>query len=351
MQAHSSTSSSEPSPDQIHPRRSKLRSGLWFVVGVFVVIGCFEAAVAYRFSIPANAQEPSGSLQRFFNYGLSIEAKLDRSVGNAQQEPTNIVKAGWISTELYPPTDHWEQAQQRVVFYGMSFTNRIARELALLDSSIGINTRAGPAAPLSHSMALFEADPLRDQANVVIVGVLSSSMPHMQGMTGLGYTPENPAPHTFPMYTLVDEELNRYDPPILRRDEFVKAYREKGDLWKKHLSAIAEHDVHWDSFVFRRSITDRSATIRLIRRAWASRKVDQVARRVYSPQTGYKVENPSMAAVPKILTSMHTQCQESGQRLIVILLHARNEPGHLDTWLSDQLTPRWNLCDLDQRHL
>jgi len=332
-EAHSSISSSEHQPLS----RLKLSSIFWFVAGVFVVAGCFEGIVANMFSIPPNAQEPSGSLERFFNYGLSIEAKLDRSVGNNNQEPTAIVRAGWISTELYPPSENWESASQRVVFYGMSFTNRIAKQMRELDSPPAISTRAGPGAPLSHSFALFGADPWRTQADVVIVGILSSSIPYLQGFTGLGYTPENPAPHTFPMYTFVEGQLERFDPPIMQRDQFVEAYRTQSDLWKEHRKAMSEHDVHWDPFVFNRSILDRSALVRLLRRAWASRNVDLVAQEVYSSKDGYDIDNPSIAAVPEILRRMHEECTSAGQEFIVILLHARGEPGHLHAWLNDQL--------------
>jgi len=311
---------------------------MWFGVGILVVMAGFELAVAAMFSMGPNDREPSGSLERFFSYGYSIETKLDRTVGRDDQEPTNIVKAGWVPTELYPATDAWNAADQQLMFFGMSFTNNIARELRELDPSLGILTRAGPGAPLSHSMALFNADPWRSQADTVIVGVLSSSIPYMQGMTGLGYTPESPAPFAYPKYTLIDGELIETAPPIMERDQFVEAYRAQGEVWDAQLASFQKHDAYWDAFGFKRSITDRSAMVRLVRRAWASRKIGQANKQVYSPKSGYKTEHPVMAAVPKILTTMHEQCQADGQHLVVLLLHARNEPGHLDTWLSDLLT-------------
>jgi len=298
----------------------------------------FELVVAAKFSMGLNDREPSGSLERFFSYGYSTEAKLDRSVGGEDQEPTNIVKAGWVPTELYPAMEEWIAADQQLIFYGMSFSNRVARELGEFDPTLGILTRAGPGAPLSHSMALFHADPWRSQADIVVVGVLSSSLPYMQGMTGLGYTPESPAPYAYPKYTLVDGALVETMPPIMERDQFVEAFRGQGGAWDGQLASFQEHDAYWDAFALKRSITDRSAMARLVRRAWASRKIGQVAKNVYTQKSGYKTEHPVMSAVPEILTTMHEQCQTDGQRLVVLLLHARNEPGHLDTWLSDRLT-------------
>lgn len=304
---------------------------------MLAVFLAFEAVVAVMFSMPPGAREPSGSLERYFSYGYSIESKLNRSVGDASQEPAAIVRAGWIPTELYPPAETWDSAPARVVVYGMSFTNRVAAELTKIRPELAIATRAGPGAPFNHSFAMFEADPWRPEADVVVVGILSSSLSHMQSLSGLGFTPESPAPYAFPLFTLVDGELQRRDPVIADRDVFVQAFRDRSDEWNAHLAAIAEHDAYWDPFVFRQFILDRSALIRLVRRAWASRTIDTVRSRVYSNDKGYKIEHPALAAVPAMLAEMQAACDRDGQTLVVLLLHAKGEPGHLDTWLVDNL--------------
>jgi hypothetical protein len=331
MQAPLSTSSSEPHP------RSGIRSIAWSIAGILAVFLAFEAIVAVMFSMPPGAREPSGSLERYFSYGYSIESKLSRSVGYASQEPAAIVRAGWIPTELYPPGETWDSAPARVVVYGMSFTKRVAAELTKIRPELAISTRAGPGAPFNHSFAMFEADPWRSQADVVVVGILSSSLSHMQSLSGLGFTPESPAPYAFPLFTLDDGELHRRDPIIADRDVFVQAFRERSDEWNAHLAAIAEHDAYWDRFVFSHSILDRSALIRLVRRAWASRNIDIGRSKVYTNSKGYKTEHPAMAAVPAMLAEMQAACDRDGQMLVVLLLHARGEPGHLDSWLADTL--------------
>jgi hypothetical protein len=308
------------------------------MVGVLAVFLAFETVVAVMFSMPDGAREPRGSLEQYFSYGYSIESKLNRSVGDASQEPAAIVRAGWIPTELYPPGENWEEAPARVVVYGMSFTNRVAAELSKIRPELAIATRAGPGAPFNHSFAMFQEDPWRAEADVVVVGILSSSLAHLQSLSGQGFTPESPAPYAFPMYTLADGELQRRDPVISDRDEFVRAFRKRSDAWKKHLATIAEHDAYWDPFVFNHSITDRSALARLVRRAWASRKVDSARSDVYGSVKGYKTEHPALAAVPAMLAEMQAACDRDGQMLVVLLLHAKGEPGHLDSWLTESLT-------------
>jgi len=336
-QAPSSTFSSEPrSADSPRPH-GVLRSLIWSVAGVLAVFLAFETAVAVMFSMPDGTREPQGSLQRYFSYGYSIESKLKRSVGDASQEPAAIVRAGWMTTEFYTPGENWESATARVVIYGMSFTNRVAAELTNIRPEFAVLTRAGPGAPFNHSFAMFESDPWRAEADVVIVGILSSSLSHMQSLSGLGFTPESPAPYAFPLFTLVDGELHRRAPVIADRDTFVYAFRERSEEWDAHIATLAEHDEYWDGFVFDQSVLDRSALIRLVRRAWASRTIGTVGSKVYTKAKGYKTEHPAMAAVPAMLAEMKAACDRDGQTLVVLLLHAKGEPGHLDSWLADTL--------------
>lgn len=331
-QAPSSTSSSDT------PRyRGRTRTVLWMIAGVVSAFGAFEACVAILFSMPPDAREPSGSLGRYFSYGYSTESKLIRSVGSEGQTPTAIIRAGWIPTELYPPGEDWADAPRRVIFYGMSFTNRTAAQLRAIRPDDAILTRAGPAAPFSHSAAMFEADPWRTQADTVVVGILASSIPYLRSTSGLGFTPESPAPYAFPMYTLQGDGLVKRDPPISDRDEFVREFRARSPRWFQQRDWLRAEDAYWDPFVFSRSMLDRSAIIRLVRRAWASMRIDTEQDRVYNHKRGYRTDDPALAAVPVMLRSMNERCSADGQHLIVLLLHTRGEPGHLRDWLAPEL--------------
>ena len=332
-QAPSFTSSSSRS----EPRRS-VRDLLWFAGGVVAVLVAFELVVATLFSMPPDARQPQGTLERYFSYGYSIEAKLRRAVGKPGQQPVNIVRAGWGPSELYTPPDSWQDSDTRIVFYGMSFTNHIAEQFELLSPDVSIVTRAGPAAPLNHSYMLFEMDPWRGEADHVVVGILSSSLPYMQGLSGLGFMPESPAPYTFPKFEIQDGQLHRVDPVITNLDDFARTFRANSDRWQEHLRRLAAHDDYWDSLTVRASLADQSALARLARRAWASRTIDRATARAFDQKAGYNTQNESMQAVPVLLKKMHEECRRHGQQFIVLLLHAQGEPGHLDKWLTKDLT-------------
>lgn len=329
-QAYSSISSSKPN-------RSIARSTAWVLAGLVATLVCFELTTDTLFSMPDDAREPSGAMQRYFSYGYSIESKLHRTVGKEGQEPTAIVRAGWIPTELYDPPEDWDDAPKALTIYGMSFTNRIARALNGIAPDFAVSTRAGPGAPFSHSYAMFEVDPWKSEADIVVVGILSSSIQRMSSLNGLGYSPESPAPFSYPKFELLEGELIRQDPVISDRDTFVDSFRLQNDVWKKHIASLQSNDAYWNSFIYNHSISDRSALIRLIRRARASSFIDSVGSKLYHPERGYPLEHPVIAAIPVMLENMQRACKENEQRFVVLLLHAKGEPGHLNQWLSEDL--------------
>jgi len=307
------------------------------LIGFLLVIATFEGAVATFISFAGEGKSTDNSLVRYFNYGYSIEEKLDRAVGKKGQEASSLIRAGWVSTELYPPSDSWKTREKRIVFYGMSFTNRLAKIIKRTNPEIGILTRAGPAAPLSHSYTLFKADPNRQSASHVVVGILSSSIPYLQGITSLGNSFENPIPYSYPKFTMIDGELKTVTPVISERDDFISSYRARSPKWKAHLAKIRENDSYWDPLLFNKTWMDNSALIRLLRRAWSSRNVRRNEAAVYSKKQGYKTQKPTMQAIPEILLRMQKASRVAGQQLIVVLLHARGEPGFLNKWLSAKL--------------
>lgn len=335
----SSTFSSEPAPPPGTRAGShwNLRDAAWFGLGCVSVLIAFDLLAGALASVPADAREPSGELQRYLNYGESIEAKLDRAVGGPGEEAIGVVRSGWVPTELYPPGPDWQEGGTRVAVYGMSFARRIAYEMKDLDPTLATVRRSGPAAPLSHSYALIEADPVRPEADLVVLGILSSSIPYLQALSGLGFTLENPAPYTFPKFILSKGELVRRDPVIRSRDEFFAAYRDRSPRWQEHLAELRRHDAYWDSFLFEHSIADRSVLAKFVRRAWSARNIDRRRAAVYSAESGYDVDHPSIAAVPLLLRSIRDMCLRDGQQLTVVLLHELGEPGHLARWLRPHL--------------
>src|SRR4051812_24229557 len=73
-------------------KRHVLGIVLW-TIGALIL---FDAAVGFAFRPPLDPRREPSSLQRYFDYGLSIEGKLRREVGSTPDQDAAIVKAGWL---------------------------------------------------------------------------------------------------------------------------------------------------------------------------------------------------------------------------------------------------------------
>ena len=163
-----------------------------------------DAAVGFVFRAPA-APGRATTMQRYFDYGRSIEGKLRRYVGSSPDQDAEIMSAGWLNDCDVPTMAR--PGKLMFDIYGMSFSNNIADRLEQLDPSLASQRFAGPAAPPNHSYACFarRARMGLDRAPIQILGILASSIPRMETLSGLTTSFEAPQPFTYPRYSLTPD--------------------------------------------------------------------------------------------------------------------------------------------------
>ena len=178
---NSSTSSSEPTG------RRGWSDALATLGWMIAALACIDVVVNFAFPPPSDPRVPPSSLQSYFEYGRSLEGKLDRLVGRTDDRTAPICFAGWLDP---PPGDDQPKAlaagaDHMVAFYGMSFTNHVGNALETLDPRFTVRRIAGPAAPPSFAYAAFEGDRGRHDADAVVLGVLDSSVVGLLSDNGL----------------------------------------------------------------------------------------------------------------------------------------------------------------------
>src|SRR5450759_3527853 len=97
LRSSSSTFSSEHARSKRSNGRARLKRHilgivLW-TIGALILI---DAAVGFAFRPPLDPRRAPSSLQRYFDYGRSIEGKLRREVGLTPEQDAAIVRAGWL---------------------------------------------------------------------------------------------------------------------------------------------------------------------------------------------------------------------------------------------------------------
>ena len=228
-----------------------------------------DIAVSLAFGPSANRGH-APDLTRYFEYGRSVEGKLARKMAEDPSRGGNILSAGWIDHEQLkqlPDRPH-EGANLLVAAYGQSFTLNAANAAAKMDTRVTIRPFGGPGAPPSHSYAAYLADAPYRKADVVVFGVLSSTIGLMGSLSGLFSNFESPAPFTYPRYRLTGDRLSAELPLIRSETEFRAAFLRRSGTWQQFKAQLEQSDRGYDAFTFEESVADSSSIVRLLRRGW-----------------------------------------------------------------------------------
>lgn len=300
---------------------------LWIL---FFLVG-FDISMNFLFPYPSNPQVTSpGQLNVYFEYGRSIEGKLSRMVGSTNESSSPIAQAGWLDLELWKtynaPVSRSSTEDLLVAIYGMSFSNDVGGAMKEMDSRIGLRLIAGPAAPPNYSFAAYTLDRGRHQADVVILGLLASSLKALRTMNGMTWQFESPAPYTYPRYFVEEGKLKAIWPKITSLSQLRTALQDK-QQWDAFVTQIRENDQFYNSFLFHRNFFDNSVLVRLTRRAWAQRHQMTVTNQIHD-SGGFNAES-EIPVLQGIVTEFAATAKADGKMPIVLLLNDRGYEDHL----------------------
>lgn len=293
---------------------------------LWVVVWLALADVAVNLAFGSRAAKET-TLGRYFEYGRSVEGKLAQALAEARK-PGSLLSAGWIDPELLESTssERKEGTDLTMAVYGQSFSMHAAHAAVALDGRITLRGFGGPGAPPNHSYAGYKVDTPFRKADVVVFGVLSSSVPDMGSMSGLIWQFESPAPFTFPRYHLAGDQLTEEQPLIKSEAQFRQAFGKPE--WQQFKAQLKASDRGYGWFVFDKSPLDRSAIVRLVRRGWVAHH-EGYDQGVYDAHTGFNPQSEEVQVLKAMIVDLSRRTQARGEHLIVLLLHTRGQSDHL----------------------
>ena len=319
-------------------RRNILATGkLVFWLSLWLAL--IDIGVGTLFRYPRSPQATPSRLQRYFNYGTSIEGKLNHMVGETVAASAQIVRAGWLQSEDWQNRPATLEAGDDlfVAAYGMSFTKHVMQSLGTLDPKITQRIISAPTAPPNHSFKAYFTDRAGRSADVAVVGILASSLQRMRGLSGINWTPESPTPYTYPYYSVdADGQLIETLPVLATQAEFQEAFQQKGERWQAFVRQLDEYDRAYNPAIFRESWLDRSTIARLIRRSLAKRTVGKAETGFYAPALGF-AETPELQALRELIEEFARVARSSGQVPVIVLHNDRGYADHLYLALKDRL--------------
>ncbi len=314
-------------------RRRFWQTGLWTLV--FLVL--LDGAINLGFPYPADPiAHPPNALQQYFAFGQSLEQKLTQSMPPlaASIDRDSVMASGWLNpaTVATEPKVASGKDKTLVAIYGMSFANELGDGLVKLDPRFELRELAAPAAPPNYTFAAYQSDRGQQKAEVAMLAVLTSSVRAMGTMSGATWQFEGPTPYTYPRYRLTGavtgERLAATWPTIRSLEDFRSALLKDRWQWRDYRAQLAEQDRFFRAELFDQSWADRSAIVRMARRAWSQRHKKMMTDQIYDPKTGFK-ETEELAVLRAMVTEFGETTKRDGQVGIVLLIQDQGYKDHL----------------------
>jgi hypothetical protein len=329
----SSTSSSDPSSVESHhePGLTGFRVLFATLIGLAILL-LADVSINRVFKMPASTQAMPSALQQYFDYGRSVEGKLRRMIGAGSDEVSPVAKAGWLSDESKGLAKA-QPGKISMAVYGQSFTFFLADAVQLLDDDFQIVAkRGGPAAPLSHSHALYAEELGQAEPKIVLIGVLASSLPKLVSLTNMTSSFESPVPYTYPRYHLEGGKLLATQPRV-RSLPAMRAALGDADAWGAFVAQLRAHDLAFDASLFMADGFDHSAFARLLRRSYGQHRLNRLEQ-IYHGRAGFTNRDQLLDVAEALLGDVARIAAERGQMVVVLLIHDRGYGDHLVTGLG-----------------
>jgi hypothetical protein len=272
--------------------------------------------------------EPS-SLQRYFDYGRSIEGKLRASVKSDDERSAPIVVAGWIDSDCNRTVAN-VAGTTGISIFGNSFSGQLAEMLAKLDQSVATEQYLGPGAPPSHSYACFVKEEAfgGDHNPVKIIGITASSLPRMESIWGVTTSFEYPQPFTFPRYRLGPGDVLTTHEPSVRSPNDLRRILSDRTRWNAWMAELEAEDYFYSRGLTSADPADKSVIGRMIRRGFGQ----YISRHRTATLRGDdgKLKAPDIVKVlPKLIESFAKRARGAGERPIVVLFEEYGNAGVL----------------------
>lgn len=320
-----------PSPRQkLH---SALTTGFWFCCALV----SFDAAINVLFPYPSDPLDTAPkALNLYFDYGRSLEGKVARQIGPTDATSAPLARAGWLADVPNPEEPKLPKPGHHLIsLYGMSFVGYLAEAVHQLDPSLDMRLHVGPATPPNHTFAAYQRDRGQQQADIVVFGILASSVRGMDAMSGMNLITDVPPPFTFPRYELQNDQLVEIVPQVQSLAQLRQAFQDPQQQ-QAFAAQMQQHDRFFEPFVYQHNLLDHSAILRMIRRAWTKTHQEQVESSIHD-HSGFKPSWEQVPVLKAMVAEFAATARADGKRPLVVLFNDRGFDDHLYQLLEPTL--------------
>jgi hypothetical protein len=299
-----------------------------------------DVIIDVTFRPPADPRVEPSKMERYFDYGRSVESKLRRMIGPTREQSAPVAPVGWLDPDepVTVPSQPSRPDHVLIAAYGQSFTGKLLDALHAIDPRYETRFRGGPGAPLSHSFEMYRMDRGRHEAKVVVIGVLASAIPGLTSLTNMTVQFEGPVPCTYPRFVLRDGKLTAIQPSV-RTFEQLQAVLADPQRWRRFVAELEQHDAGFDRFVFERDLLDASSLGRTIRRGFGQKHAREFNAH-FVGQHGFTNHAGVIDVAEALLAEFAATVRADGKLPYVLLFNDRGYNDYLYRALGPRLARR-----------
>lgn len=312
--------------------RSEAFRGKRWVVALWIIfyLVAIDVFINLAFRYPRDPQNIHPShIEDYFEYGRSVEGKLAIMTRKSEVESAPRVRGGWLDSPKHSslPSRTAKEDQVLVALYGMSHTQCLWEAMQKLDKRYLIRGFMSAGATPNWAYAAYQFDKSRHKADAVVLGIMTEGIPLVTSTTGMTAYFENSYPYTFPRYRIKNNELAAEYPPFLDAKGFIEFYFDE-KKWEDYRKWLAENDKWYDSLIFKESVLDYSALIRLLRRAYSEREKQKITEAVQNA-SGFIEKTEEVAVVRAIVKKFAESARAQGIIPIIYLVNLKGQGDRL----------------------
>jgi hypothetical protein len=310
----------------------RVKESIKLTTGLLGTIIILDILTNLLFPYPKDPQNTSpNKIALYFDYGRSIEGKVKRQLGINPEKSAPIALAGWLNPLdkeiLTSSSINQEKQSIKVTIYGMSFSSQVGEAMQKINPQIILKKIAGPAAPPNHSFAAYNLNKDDDESDVVIWGILASSVAGLDAMSGMTVGGEVPAPFTFPKYEIKEDKLQVIFPEIDSIEDLIKSKQDR-QLWVNFVNQIKNYDSFYNSFSFHENILDNSTIMRMIRRSWTQNNKQKIFDNIHTSK-GFNEEWKEIQVLNKMIKEFNETARKDEKLPIILVINDRGYDDHL----------------------
>ncbi len=268
-------------------------------------------------------------MQSYFEYGRSVEGKLMAMTRKTEEESAPRVAGGWLRDKKGDslPSEASKPGEILIAFYGMSHTRELWTAIAKTDKRFVVRGFMAAGAPPNWSYAAYEFDRGRHKADVVILGILTDSVPPVTSTTGMTAFFDSSFPYTFPHYMVKEGKLMVAHAPFYDAQSYLEYFYDESK-WKEYREWLSKNDKYYNSVLFQKSLLDYSAFFRLLRRAYSEREKKRLLNAVYT-KSGFIEASEEVSILRLIVRNFARSARADNIIPILYIVNSKGRGDHL----------------------